>query len=148
MQLHSQHHIAPILPEQLDAAKQAVGKQFNQSDFDAAELAVNMALIGLGNPLLQAERGLSVLRERLRACNNLTGERAMQLLDNAHASNKTSGLSDVEQLLFVVVKSTKVIHFAHQTNPHKLLFTLLSGRSMTWWDNNHTRMLLTIAKHV
>jgi hypothetical protein len=103
-----------------------------------------MAFVRIGSPLLQAERGLSALKDRLRMRSNLNGERAMQLLDDAHASNKILGLCGVEQLLFVVVKSTKVIRLTRQTNPHKLLFTLLSGRSTTWWEKNHTRMLRAI----
>jgi hypothetical protein len=68
------------------------------------------------------------------------------MLDDAHKANKMAGLSGDEQLLFVAIKSTKVFHTPYTKNPHKSLFTLLTGRSAGWWDKNHTRMLASIAR--
>ena len=70
---------------------------------------------------------------------------SLAILEDAHKTNKMTGLTADEQLLFVAIKSTRVFHTPYTKNPHKSLFMLLSGRSASWWDKNHTRMLASIA---
>jgi hypothetical protein len=57
---------------------------------------------------------------------------SLAIIEDAHKANKMTGLSGDEQLLFVAIKATKVFHIPYTKNPHKSLFTLLTGRSATW----------------
>ena len=68
------------------------------------------------------------------------------MLAQMRNSNKLVGLSDDEQLLFVLIKSTKVCYRPYTMNPHKSLFMLLTNRSANWWDYNHLKQLSRISK--
>ena len=139
--------VAAVSVDALAAAKSTLfdKRRFTEHDFQAAELLVNTTFIGLENPLMQGRQGVEAIKRRLlaHADAQLSG-RAIQLLESAHASDKMRGLSDVEQLLFVAVKSAKVVDLLRHTSTHKLLFMHISGRSANWWASNHTRMLHAI----
>ena len=126
--------------DQLTNAKNSLCKRFNDLEFQIAETLITTALAGLDNPT----SSIDTLNAALQKRDDVVAKRALDILGQARKSNKMTGLSDEEQLLFVVVKSTKVFHRPYSKNPHKSLFMLLTGRSANWWDNNHQRMLRSI----
>jgi hypothetical protein len=102
-------------------------------------MLVESAMVDIQCPTNQGKEGLSKLKARLEK--RADAARALQLLDEAQNSNKMIALNLAEQLLFTAVKSTKVFQPLYTVNPHKLLFILLSGRSLSWFDKNHSKAL-------
>ena len=134
----------PVLvdEDELATAKNALRTRFNEMDVEIAETLVQAALVGLNGVASTTESLKAALQKR----GGMDALCALAMLDDAQKSDKKKGLSNDEQLLFVVVKSTKVYHAPYTVNPHKSLFMLLTGRSANWWDNNHKRMLRSITE--
>ena len=65
---------------------------------------------------------------------------------SAHNTSKSQGLSDVEKLMFVMVKRERVVGVHHADHPHKLMFMLFADRSENWWRTKHAKVLGAIAK--
>jgi hypothetical protein len=134
----------PVLvnENELVAAKNALRTRFDEMDIEIAEELINTALAGLDGPTSTVESLEATLQRR----GGMEALCSLAILEDAHKANKTIGLSGDEQLLFIAIKSTKVFHAPYTKNPHKSLFMLLTGRSASWWDKNHTRMLASIAQ--
>jgi hypothetical protein len=136
--------MVPILvsESELDAAKTALISRFGDVDVHAAEELVRVALVELCGSSCTSES----LKTTLSRCGSMDAFRSLGMLEGAHKANKMVKLSDDELLLFVAVKSTKVHHKPYTKNPHKSLFTLLTGRSNNWWDTHHRQMLVRICQ--
>ena len=89
---------------------------------------------------------VNMLKSMLQQRDGMEALCTLDMLAQARSHNKLAGLSDDEQLLFVLVKSTKVCYKPYTMIPHKSLFMLLTDRSANWWDNNHMKQLSRISK--
>jgi hypothetical protein len=140
------HQQVVVNPDEMSAAKDALRKTVNEMDFEIADYLISAALAsGIDRPT----DNIDTLKDMLQNRSDMDATCALNLLDQAHRSNKMTSLSTEEQLLFILIKSTKVFRMSLYTmNPHKALFMLLTGRSSNWWDNNHTRTLRSIATHL
>jgi hypothetical protein len=125
---------------ELTAAKAALRTRFNEMDVEIAQELIQTALVGLDGPMSTVESLKAALQRR----GGMEALCSLAILEDAHKANKTTGLSGDEQLLFVTIKATKVFHTPYTKNPHKSLFMLLTGRSASWWDKHHMRMLSNI----
>ena len=85
------------------------------------------------------QRALADLRIRLIETTAPPGaKRALQLLNEARASNKAVALSELEKMLLVLSDASRVVQ-------HKLLFSLISGRSELWYGKNARAQLAKLA---
>ena len=138
----------------IELAKKHMATIFNNNDFDAASTLADYCMSNLAMLYIDQERALQRLQAWLNGKPNepqsSLKSRALELLTNAREHNKALGLSDIEHLLFVICKAAK--SGSHQksghrmTDPHKLVFMLLSGRSERWYDNGHKALLEKLGK--
>jgi hypothetical protein len=112
------------------------------TDVSAAIMLVKHGMLDLSSTLYRdghpgVQRALVDLRTRLAASTEPPplAKRALELLDEAHNHDKAVALSAVEKLLLIVSDASKVVK-------HKLLFSVISGRSELWYGKN-ARALLT-----
>ena len=70
--------------------------------------------------------------------------RALQLVQQAQASNKKLAMANAEKLAYVQCKA--MVHFRTPYEPdvRKRMFQLLTGRGENWWEKNHKSALARI----
>jgi hypothetical protein len=129
---------------ELSAAKTALRTRFNEMDVEIANELIHASLVGLDGPTSPVDSPEAALQRR----GGMEAFCSLAILEDVHKANKTTGLSGGERLLFVAIKSTKAFHAPYTKNPHKPLFTLLTGRSAGWWVKNHTRTLACTANQL
>ena len=138
-QLHQQQ---TVNEDELAAARNALSKRIDPLDIEIAQDLIRAALACIDHPTNNVNMLKSMLQQRA----GMEALCALDMLAQARSRNKLAGLSDDEQLLFVLVKSTKVCYKPYTMNPHKSVFMLLTDRSANWWDNNHMKQLSRISK--
>jgi hypothetical protein len=134
------------IPNKVEVAKKyAKSQSFSEANIAAATVLVTHAMVNLKNSQYWGgdkgmRRALTDLRIRLAettAAPPPMSRRALELLNEAHASNKALALCELEKVLLLMTDACKVIQ-------HKLLFSLVSGRSELWFGKNARALLIKL----
>ena len=125
----------------LAQARNVIFHKFNRTQWEAAMLLVETAMIGLQSPTHDFEQ------VKLSLNNSMDTRRgaAQHLLRELENTQRGLAPSDLQKMIFVAVLSTKVpAHHFRQHDPHKLLFCVLTFRSERWWRHHHNGFLARI----
>jgi hypothetical protein len=70
--------------------------------------------------------------------------RALQLVEQAQASDKKLALSNVEKLMFLQAKAMVQFRGPYEMDLRKRMFQLLTARGENWWEKNNKSALARI----
>jgi hypothetical protein len=129
--------------EQINRARATLKFNFNIPDADVR--AVDFA-IEVGRYTIPP-RGKLLAEDRLDLCaairkrKEVDAVRALQLVQQAQASDKSKAVSNVEKLVFVQCKA--MVHFRtpYEMDLRRRMFQLLTGRGDNWWDKHNKTAL-------
>ena len=125
----------------LTQARNVIFRKFNRTQWEAAMLLVETAMIGLQSPTHDFEQ------VKMNLNNSMDSRRgaAQHLLRELENTERGLAPSDLQKMIFVAVMSTKVpAHHFRKHDPHKLLFCVLTFRSPHWWRDHHKGFLARI----
>ena len=136
--------------ELVEKAKKNMVAKFSKDDVNAAETLVDYCMNNLGQLYIDQKRALQGLKDWLNGKpdepQSSLKTRALNMLNDARNRKViTAPLSDLEHLLFVLCKAAQHKAMQRMKDPHKVAFTLLSGRSERWYDNGHQALLIKLS---
>jgi hypothetical protein len=116
-------------------------------DFRAIDLAIETAMrkVPNGTTTLLNDSDHQVVIDALRKrTDDQDAVRALQLVQQALASDKKKELSIAEQLVFVQVMGMRNYIGMYGRDRRVTMFLTLTGRSLNWWDKHHYNGLARI----